>query len=305
MDQQKVKVVNVLGYERSGTTLLHNILGQTENSFAAGELAEIWRLRKNLEKPCGCGELLRGCPVWTEVFCELNVRFPGISQERLANTRKRIQNRNLINLWISKKQLLADNDIQYYLKALEDLYLSISNTTNAQFIVDTSKVPFYNYLLSKSDKLDLYTIHLVRAPHAVEYSLLKRKLQGHQNYLNHSTFKGVSSWIFLNSMIEMFQDKQRARYLRIRFEDFINEPKIISKNIFDFLEYSKSPVFDAQDGKVFLTPTHSVTGSPSRFNTGMVPLKLDETWKKEMPIINQALVSGLTLPVMWKYKCLF
>jgi hypothetical protein len=43
MHPSNVKVLYIDGQGRSGRTLLHNVLGQVEGFFAAGDLREIWK----------------------------------------------------------------------------------------------------------------------------------------------------------------------------------------------------------------------------------------------------------------------
>ncbi|VEP16410.1 conserved hypothetical protein [Hyella patelloides LEGE 07179] len=54
---------------------------------------------------------------------------------------------------------------------------------------------------------------------------------------------------------------------------------------------------------VKMSTDHIVTGSPSsRSNTGMVNLRLDERWKKNMIFRDKLIISGLTLPLLYSYK---
>ena len=50
-----------------------------------------------------------------------------------------------------------------------------------------------------------------------------------------------------------------------------------------------------------LHPNHIVAGNPSRFTTGDVTIRSDDAWTREMPLRDQRLVAGLTLPLLFRY----
>ena len=68
LQASKVKVLYIAGYERSGSTLLHNVLGQLDGFFAAGELNEIWDRSLIENRRCGCGVPFKECEVWRGIL---------------------------------------------------------------------------------------------------------------------------------------------------------------------------------------------------------------------------------------------
>ncbi len=83
MRDGKVKVLYIAGYERSGSTLLHNVLGQLDGFFAAGELAKIWDRSLIENRRCGCGAPFRECEVWRRI---LTNGFGGVESIRARAT---------------------------------------------------------------------------------------------------------------------------------------------------------------------------------------------------------------------------
>ena len=57
-----VRVVYVLGWYRSGTTLLGNLLGQLPGFVSVGELQALWHALSHPESLCGCGLTLGYAP---------------------------------------------------------------------------------------------------------------------------------------------------------------------------------------------------------------------------------------------------
>ena len=76
---------------------------------------------------------------------------------------------------------------------LARLYGAIRSTTGSRVVVNSSKSPMYGYMLGRVPEVELYTVHLVRDPRSVQYSLLKRKMEKHGGYLKHNSVKG-SLW---------------------------------------------------------------------------------------------------------------
>lgn len=51
-----VRVLSIVGYTRSGSTLLDSILGELDGVFSAGELHYLWERGLLEHRTCGCGD---------------------------------------------------------------------------------------------------------------------------------------------------------------------------------------------------------------------------------------------------------
>ena len=60
-------VINVGGVSRSGSTMLHLILGNDEKAFACGEIVNRFRPGKTHHRPFACACGLHPCPVWQKL----------------------------------------------------------------------------------------------------------------------------------------------------------------------------------------------------------------------------------------------
>lgn len=70
VNREKIKVLFIGGYGRSGSTLLDRMLGQMEGFFSAGELRYIWDRSFAENQLCGCGKPFKKCAFWSTVIDE-------------------------------------------------------------------------------------------------------------------------------------------------------------------------------------------------------------------------------------------
>src|SRR5207237_908724 len=62
---RKIKVVFIVGFTRSGSTLLEHLLSIAPGTVAVGELAYLWDPNVRNNSYCGCGVKWDCCPFWT------------------------------------------------------------------------------------------------------------------------------------------------------------------------------------------------------------------------------------------------
>jgi hypothetical protein len=231
----RVKVLYIAGYERSGSTLLHNVLGQLDGYFAAGELAKIWDRSLIENRRCGCGAPFKECAVWREILIS---GFGGVEEIRaheMIRARDSVRSRHFPLALLPRNERLLDSRLGSFPEHLARLYGAIRSTTGSRIVVDSSKSPMYGYVLGRVPEIELYVVHLVRDPRSVQYSLLKRKAEEHGGYLKHNSVKGSLAWDTLNLVAEAVWSDPR-RYLRLRFEDFVSEPRKAIESILDMTQ---------------------------------------------------------------------
>ncbi len=158
-----VKVIYVLGYARSGSTILGNILGEQDGFFHAGELCYLWSRsnRGNRSRPCGCGLLVPNCPIWGAVLSSSLASEEAPDARGAADLEERVRSRDGWPLvWVPnrplKDRVLAFRDLTLR------LYHRIIEVTGARVVVDSSKDPRYGALLATIPGFDVRFIHTVR-----------------------------------------------------------------------------------------------------------------------------------------------
>ena len=288
MEEKKVKIIYILGYERSGSTILHNLIGQTKSYFSVGELRYIWQ-RGIDNRPCGCGEAFNDCPFWEDIFDRHNPHQQHIRESFFPFAL-------LFSFIPSIKRRIA-NHTEY----LKTLYTKTYEKSDAAYIVDHSKSVMHLKLLSSIKNFEVKTIHIVRDPRGIEYSLHKRKLNGHKGYRNHSVYKNLLKIDLINLMSNRYMKKYSNLTHSVRYEDLIRRPGDCLDELSKHLEVNiDTSMVDGDE--VTLEKTHSVGGSPSRHNTGKIKLRLDDKWKQLLPKRSRWLLESFSYTYKRWYK---
>ena len=303
---RQVKVLYVAGLGRSGSTILANTLGQVEGFFSGGELNFIWKRALIENRLCGCGKPSRECPFWGPVF---NGEFGGQSEE-LASEMMRLQyagarTRHIPLMLTEGGREKIRVRLGKFLENTGRLYRAIQAVSGSRVVVDTSKEPAYGYALGMVDGIDLRVLHLIRDPRAAAYSWAKKKRQPdspdrefmHQK----SPTQSAVLWDAWNSAIEALWRDKPENYLRLRYEDFIAEPRHSFEQILKLVDEEEANLPLEGERAVKLGISHTVSGNPNRFDTGTVELKSDQDWAGKMPPRDQKLVTALTLPFLPRY----
>lgn len=295
----KIKILYIAGWGRSGSTIIARILGQVQPFFHGGELRTIWKDGLYKNSICGCGEILKECQTWRNIFAT-NLENIGVIDAKLmtrlrdsAEPKTKEVILSSVFPLLNKKKAISTK----YISTLEKLYDGIRISTNAKLIVDDSLHPGYASILNRIDNFELYILHLIRDPRGCAYSWLKpSKYLG--NYRVNDTALG---WNLRNIAIESLPVRHKNHYLRIFYEDFIQNPRQMVQKIVDFVGFPDVHLPFVADDEVDLGITHSVFGNPNRMKTGVVKLKLDEQWKTNLSRQDYLKVTGLCLPMMLRY----
>ncbi len=302
---KKIKVLNITGWGRSGSTILGNVLGSCEGFFFGGEIRNIWKQSLLNNRLCGCGVPLKECSFWQQVF---DKAFGGIDKVNADEIIKKLELSYYSRF--APVKLLPCGERYFKSKALsvpemEKLFIEIHEASNSRVIVDTTKSPIYGYLLSLMGNLDVYVIHLIRDPRGIAYSRKKKMLQPDKDqkvYIERfSSFDSSLKWDVRNIFSELLWKKNRNKYLMIRYEDFIAKPKETISSILNFISESDASMPFASDNEVELSINHSVWGNPSRFNMGKIELKLDNEWKTKLTGFDRFVSTTCTLPLLSRY----
>jgi len=307
MKDNKIKVLYITGWGRSGSTLLDNVLGQIEGFFCVGELRFVWERNFVENRLCGCGVPFLECEVWKRVLDNAFGSIDHINVSEMLCMCQKARTRHLPLLLIPQgRQLLATN-LRKYLNNLEKLYRAIHSCTNSRVIIDSSKFPSYGCLLGMIPVIDLHVVHLIRDARAVAYSWgQRRKVEPdrakHLYMERHHPIESSLLWDSWNATAELFWRQRPGRYMTLRYEDFIDKPRESVERILHLMGERGLSLPFVKEREVELRVNHTVSGNPSRFQTGTVKLRLDEEWMSRMSLANRSLVTLLTWPLLIRYK---
>ncbi len=279
-----------------GSTLLGSLLGQADGAFFAGELAHTARaLERDLD--CGCGEPLRACRLWQDVF----VKAFGADRARSGAELLRLEHRDE-RARAAARHALRDRGLLLRSAALDarlDAFVAtlraIHTVTGSQVVIDSSKSPAYGRLLASRPEVDLRVLHLVRDPRATAWSWRKAS----ELSLRPSALGSV--WDVWNATIEALWSRDHDRYLRLRYEDFARVPRESLARVLAFAGLDPGAVPFVSESAVELTPTHSTNGNRGRFRSGLVEIVLDRAWEEAGSFDGLSTVSALTWPLRRRY----
>jgi hypothetical protein len=288
-------VVYIVGWCRSGSTVLGNVAAEVPGVFHAGELRFLWQngvLGTGSNRRCGCGELLAECPLWSTVLkaaCP-----PGRALDEHA--------RDVVGWQRScrtrhTRQVLRAPPGNGWPATLAASYHAIAARTGAAVIVDSSKFASDAALLGRLDGIRPVYLHLIRDPRAVAHSWLQPKdYTGRRGVLGSSLY-----WAGFNIAAERVCRAAAGAALRLRYEDLVANPRGTVGRVLDLagLAGVANPV--DPDGRVHLGPNHTVTGNPNRFDRGRIRLAEDRRWRDSMPRSQRALATAVTYPLLRRY----
>jgi len=297
--RDKIKVLYIAGWGRSGSTILDNLLGQVDGFFSAGELCYLWEHDLFEGGLCGCGAPLGSCEVWGRVLADADVgRIDAREMARLED--KGLRTRHLPLMLIPHAGKLLASRLEGYLENLARLYSTIARVTGARVIVDSSKSPAYGRVLGMAPTVDLYVVHLVRDPRASAYSWLKKKRQPDRGEFGlmdrHAPAKSSLMWDAWNGAAEAFWRRYPKRYVKLRYEDLVADPRGSLTRVLGLVGEADARLPFVNGREVELRVSHTVAGNPNRFQAGTVKLRPDDEWKSGLRLRDRALVTALTLP---------
>src|SRR5690606_26358629 len=78
--RRTMKIIGIGAWDRSGSTILAEILGSAPGVVSVGELNNLWDRGARQNRPCACGERFWDCPFWKPV---MDRAFAGSEGRRL------------------------------------------------------------------------------------------------------------------------------------------------------------------------------------------------------------------------------
>ncbi|MGH2813141.1 MAG: sulfotransferase [Actinomycetota bacterium] len=304
MSQETPKVLYIAGWGRSGTTLLDNLLGQLYGFFSAGELRYLWERGLIEERLCGCGRPVSECPVWSKVLAKLG----GIAGEAagVVNLQEREARVRHTPRLLRRELRPSGGDLARYLDITLRLYRAVREVTGARVIVDSSKRPPDGAVLRLLGEVDAYFVHMVRDPRAVAYSWRRPKElkdRSRRQYMrSHRPWASTAQWIGWNLAISALRRRHGPmRTMLLRYEDFIARPAETVAAIAELVGEQPSSLPFEDPSTAVLEGNHTVSGNPSRFETGRIRLRIDDEWVKRQPLRDRLIVTALTAPLLGRY----
>jgi sulfotransferase family protein len=304
----RVKVINITGFSRSGSTLLGRLTGQIEGFHTTGELEYIWR--RFLEDGwCGCHAHLKDCPIWGEVIQRTRDNASMDPEEMVLLQRRILKTRHIPRLLLTgKDEHRSWPMLDRYMRATSELYRSVRDITGSRVVVDTSHFAYHAAVLRLLDGVDAYFVHLVRDPRAVVHSWQRHKrsgeaMEGVGTQLRPLPPRRVAvTWTRFNVATELVCRRHgRARFLRLRYEDFIAAPQETLLSVAALAGERPADLPFLQGSSALLETNHTASGNPDRFTGGWTELREDDERRTLMPERDRRLVTTIALPLLLRF----
>ena len=307
MDQPPIRVALIAGAGRVGSTLLERLLGQVEGFCAVGEVRQIWLRSFGADQRCGCGRPFSRCPFWRPVVEGAFGDEEGFDPRAVRRLQEDVD-----HLWLLPSMLTVarsrrfDRRFREYAGIMARLYRSIGTVSGARVVVDSSKTPSHIGVLAAAPGLRLHVIHLVRDSRAVAFSWtrtrLRPEIEWEPRYMpRYGPVRSALEWDAMNASVHALR-RVPASYLRVRYEDLVADPAGTLRAIVSLLAPDAHPDLGfVAEGRAVLEANHTVSGNPTRFETGPVEVREDAEWERELRPGHRVLVTALTSPLLAAY----
>jgi Sulfotransferase family len=217
-------VIYVMGRGKSGSTILGVTLGNCADVFFAGELST-WLIGK-------------GTPVirdtermrfWDGVREDVDGASELFGYEAFHHLERAVSPFR-VDGWRARRRLREP-----YRRVTESLYLSIANQARSRYVVDTSHLPLRARELQRMSGIDLYLVFLVRNTEGVVASHMRRIKDEDGIGARWRRFLSANAGLWGTYLLSVmvFLRHPRGRRLLVRHEDFIANPKGVSREILD------------------------------------------------------------------------
>jgi hypothetical protein len=301
-----IRILFITGNSRSGSTVLGTALNQVNGVFCAGEMQRIWDKGWLTDECCSCGAPILSCSFWSPVFGQIIGSYDAKLAKELRQARDSfVKLRGLPRLLTSRSLDSLPANVRNYLDVTERLYRAIQEHAGCRLIVDTSKYPTYSYLLRLLPALDIRVVHLVRDARATAYSWQRVKAyptaKGTQYMERHTALRSAAAWLILNSLADLLWERDPVRYMLIRYEDFVNQPRRTFRRILNHAGEPEAALPLIGEDAIDIRHHHIIAGNANRFRTGLVKLMLDDEWRHKLNPLDAVVVTLVTFPLLRKY----
>lgn len=301
-DNQRLKLVYIAGYGRSGTTLLSIALEQHPALFSAGEIHELTRHAWAQNTFCSCGEHLQDCGFWAGVMRRWLAQGEGDFLGAYVEAQKRFEPMSLTRAGVRESEAFGK-----FAAATAALMSEIAFAAGRNVIVDSSKMPGRAWALAQMDLFDLYVIHLVRDGRGVAWSLSKSYARDVKAGLQReikpkSALRTSLRWSMVNLAAEgLRRVVGEERYLRVRYEDFVGEPLSVMTRIGGMIGIDLTDAGARLAAGEGMRAGHQIAGNRLRLNPS-IRLEIDQSWQSEMPAVKRRLFEGSSGWLLNRYK---
>ena len=297
-----MRVMYVVGLGHSGSTILDTVLGNHPKMESFGELSELDRAWLTGTR-CACRNTAPTCPFWIAVHREWADRLgrdPAEGHHALRHTFERLH--SWPRLMLAQRRPGAA--FQRYARSTRALFESIQELTNADVMVDSSKMPGRAFALSIVPGIELYLIHLVRDPRGVAWSMQKVRERDRElrRGAARSLWFTVFYWWLVNRVAEHVSRRLPPdRVLFLRYEDFVGAPDRALDRIGRMVGLDMTELKAAVADRRPMAVKHTIEGNRLRFANQVRLRGEDREWTTCLSPGRRGVVETLLASRMRRY----
>jgi hypothetical protein len=297
-------VIYVMGYGRSGSTILDILLNQHPDALSVGEVGELYRWLREGET-CACLAPIRECSFWRAV-CARHLPGSRHAPRRMESLQRSVESyRNLPALLLPADRKAR---VAAYRRQVRSLFGSIAEVSGKRCIVDSSKstrhVAGRALALERYAGLDVRAIHMVRDPRGVGWSAMRGEGSPEWQKRNHHPrarfVRTLAGWTATNALACLTARRLRRGALRVRYEDLCAAPRTVLERIGDFVGLDLSEVIGRIEDGASLEVGHNVGGNRVRFQRRLV-FTPDEEWRDRLPAAYRRAARAATWPLCRRF----
>lgn len=274
--KQRQTIVYIMSNQRSGSTLIENILSKSPQIVSVGES---YLLGGHIQKigpgsawdwNCSCGSSLEECDFWKKVYRKLNISNP----KEITNT-KIIYPKGKDTDYQKKMNEGA-------LSMMNQVYMAAFEITNCSVLIDSSKEAFYGTSLYKNSPYNFKFIYLKRDLRAVSISRHKWRKKYNKNDI------GLLKLLLANYLHRincrfMLRNVKKKDVFNLNYEDFFQNPQQTLNEMSNFFGFDSYGIPEFME----LNNDHTIAGTLNRFKK--TKIKYDDGWHsiaKKNPLFN-------------------
>ena len=115
-----------------------------------------------------------------------------------------------------------------------------------------------------------------------------------------SAFDSARMWMRENTLLHALA-LTGVSSKRMRYEDIVAAPAESMAEICRWIGEPPPNLSFLDGSQARLAAAHTVSGNPVRFQTGDLTLRVDDEWRRKMPLRSSLLVTALTAPFLFHY----
>lgn len=303
---ERVQVVYIGGWGRSGSTLLSYVLGSLPDFVSVGELRYLWSGGVADNELCSCGEPFHSCPFWSAVGERAYGGWASVDVQEILALERAIFRRSHVALLLAPGiDPTYQRAVRRYTESIVPLYRAVRELSGSKYIVDSTKDPPYSFLLRRAPDLAVHLVHLVRDGRASAFAWTKEvrrpEVTERETYFQrYGTATSALLWSGGNAVLHL-KRKSAATYRLMRYESLATNPKPEIEALLQDLGVDGYDLSDLERREVRMDSGHTIRGNPVRFDSGYKAISLDDEWRTKMPKLRRAGFTALTWPLLCRY----